>query len=273
MKLAWATDTHFDFVEREDVVAWCARIAASGAEALLLGGDIADARSLRDWLELICAELAPRPVSFVLGNHDYYHGSIAGVHADAPAWPARWLGASEPVRLSETLSLVGQGGWGDARVGGFLESPVLLNDYRLIAELAEAKLDRERLLPLLLEQGEREAQRLRPVLEAALAASPRVLVLCHVPPFREACWHEGQTSDDDWAPGFVCGALGELLLDAARGHPERELIALCGHTHSPGFARLAPNLVVHTLGAEYGKPAFVLLESEALTAGPTAKGL
>ncbi|MBL4849535.1 MAG: metallophosphoesterase [Planctomycetes bacterium] len=264
MRIAWASDVHFDFVEREDVVAWCQEIAGAGAEALLLGGDIADARSLEDWLDLVREQLSPRPVYFVLGNHDYYHGSIADVRAMAGASRAEWLANAGPVYLDEQTALVGVGGWGDARVGNFIESPVTLNDYVLIKELAVAKLDRSLLQPLLEAEGEREASVLRGPLQAALMARERVLVLTHVPPFRAACWHEGQTSNDDWAPGFVCGATGALLLAEAAAHPDRELTVFCGHTHSPGWARSAPNLVTHTLGAEYGAPAFAVFETEGL---------
>lgn len=266
MRIAWASDVHFDFVERPEVVSWTREIVASGAEALLLGGDIADARSLEGWLELVQDELGSRPLYFVLGNHDYYHGSIRAVRALARSSRARWLAEGGPVLLDETSALVGVGGWGDARTGDFLKSPVLLNDYRLIEELAVANMSRPALLPLLLAEGQREAESLRGPLNAALAAREQVLVLTHVPPFREACWHEGQTSDDDWAPGFVCGAVGEVLLEAARSHPERRLVVFCGHTHSPGRAELAPNLVVHTIGADYGSPAFVTLETEDLGA-------
>jgi hypothetical protein len=36
--------------------------------------------------------------------------------------------------------------------------------------------------------------------------------------------------------------------------PDRELLVLCGPTHSPGAARILPNLRVRTSGAEYGRP-------------------
>jgi predicted phosphohydrolase len=265
MRIAWASDVHFDFVDQPQVVAWAREIVASGADALLLGGDIADARSLGEWLELVQRELGERPVYFVLGNHDYYHGSIAAVRELARASSARWLAEGEPALLDAESALVGVGGWGDARVGNFLASPVLLNDYRLIEDLAVANMDRPALLPLLEALGTREAAVLEEPLAAALEARQRVLVLTHVPPFREACWHEGKTSDDDWAPGFVCGAVGKVLMTAARRHPERELVVFCGHTHSPGRAELAPNLVVHTLGADYGSPAFVTFETEDLS--------
>lgn len=265
MRLAWASDVHFDFVEPEDVEAWCARIRAAEVEGLLLGGDIATAGSVLFWVER-CAELLERPLYFVLGNHDYYRGSVAQVREAAARLPApvHWLPAREPLELEPGLALVGHGGWGDARVGDWEGTPVVLNDYVLIEELAVANREKGPLGQLLRDYGQDAAETLGPPLRAAAASHERVLVLTHVPPFREACWHEGQTSNDEWAPGFVCGALGELLLEVARAHPETELTVLCGHTHSPGTARLAPNLIAHTLGADYAQPDFTVIDSAAL---------
>lgn len=265
MRLAWASDVHFDFVEPEDVEAWCGRIRAAGVEGLLLGGDIATAGSVLFWVER-CAELLGRPLYFVLGNHDYYRGSVAQVREGAARLPApvHWLPAREPLELEPGLALVGHGGWGDARVGDWEGTPVVLNDYLLIEELAVANREKGPLGQLLRDYGQDAAETLGPTLRAAAAAYERVLVLTHVPPFREACWHEGQTSNDEWAPGFVCGALGDLLHEVARAHPQTELTVLCGHTHSPGTARLAPNLIAHTLGADYARPDFTVIESAAL---------
>jgi hypothetical protein len=50
------------------------------------------------------------------------------------------------------------------------------------------------------------------------------------------------------------GREGAGLATLARAHPERSLTVLCGHTHSPGVARILPNLVVYTGAAEYGSP-------------------
>jgi hypothetical protein len=81
-----------------------------------------------------------------------------------------------------------------------------------------------------------------------------VLLLTHVPPFREACWHEGHLSDDQALPFFACGATGEVLLEQMQSHPGRSMLVLCGHTHSGGAAELLPNLRVLTGGATYGSP-------------------
>src|SRR4051794_3131170 len=42
-RLAWLTDVHLNFVPRDRIDALCRDIAAAGADAVLLGGDIAEA--------------------------------------------------------------------------------------------------------------------------------------------------------------------------------------------------------------------------------------
>lgn len=77
----------------------------------------------------------------------------------------------------------------------------------------------------------------------------------HVPPFKEACWHDGEISDDKWLPHFACKAVGNVLEKLMIEHPDRQMTVLCGHTHSSGRAEILPNLFVKTGGAEYGSPA------------------
>ena len=93
------------------------------------------------------------------------------------------------------------------------------------------------------------------MLPPALERFEQVLVLTHVPPFREACWHEGQISNDAFLPYFACRATGEAILDAASARPDRQVTVLCGHTHSGGECQPLPNLRVVTGAAEYTKPA------------------
>ncbi len=146
----------------------------------------------------------------MLGNHDFYGGSIQGIEDKARAFstanesPQRnrsvlWLSESKPVDLGDGRRLIGTGGWGDAR---------------------------------------------------------EILVLSHVPPFREAAWHQGRPSDEDFLPFFACHATGEVLITEAERRPECSITVLCGHTHGIGTSQIRPNLVVHTTGAEYGHPQF-----------------
>ena len=80
------------------------------------------------------------------------------------------------------------------------------------------------------------------------------MLLTHVPPLREACWHAGQISDDEWAPHFTCVATGEAILEIMATQPENRLTVLCGHTHGQGETQPLANVQVITGGADYGHP-------------------
>jgi hypothetical protein len=129
---------------------------------------------------------------------------------------------------------------------------VLLNDYRLIGDFIG--LDATARLARLNQLGDEAAAYLRSELPAALTRWKRLIILTHVPPFAQAAWHMGQQSDANWLPHMSCKAVGEVLLEAAAAHPDREIRVLCGHTHSPGEVTMLPNLMVTTGGARYGEP-------------------
>jgi Icc protein len=198
------------------------------------------------------------PIYFVLGNHDFYFGSIAEVRRNVGALCRRrprlkYLTDAAVVPLAPGVGLIGHDGWADAREGDYERSTVMMNDYRLIEELAQYS-KQERLAELHA-LGDEAAQHVRRWLPAALAEYPQVVLLTHVPPLRGACWYNGQISDDDWAPHFICQAMGEVILDVMREHADRRLTVLCGHTHSPGECRPLDNVTVLTGGAEYEHPA------------------
>lgn len=71
---------------------------------------------------------------------------------------------------------------------------------------------------------------------------------------KEAAWHEGRTSDDDWLPHFASKAVGDVLVRVMQAHPECRATVLCGHTHGEGEARITENLLVRTGAATYGEP-------------------
>jgi Icc protein len=257
MQLVWATDIHLNFVGRREVEAFCQSIVDSRADAVLLGGDIATSKHVVDYLALL-AERARRPIYFVLGNHDYYHGSIAAVRDRVRALTTesrwlRWLDEMDVVPLTPTTGLVGHSGWGDARLGDYEHSPVIMTDFIEIAELRG--LDRETRRATLATLGDEAATHFRQVLPAAVERFPHVLVLTHVPPFQEACWHDGHISGPDFLPHFTCRAVGAVLLEIMRARPDRQLTVLCGHSHGAGEARPLRNVYVRTGAAFYGMPA------------------
>lgn len=257
IRVAWLTDIHLNFVSPEEGRRFLDEVFHAGCDAVLIGGDIAEAPTLPAFLRQI-GDAATCPVYFVLGNHDFYHGSIAGVRADAVRLSREnprlvYLTTADAISLSPQLALAGHDGWADGWFGDYERSYVMMNDYRLIQELARH--DKESRLPVLRALGEEAAAHARRVLPAALERHEHALFLTHVPPFREACWHEGQISDHEWLPHFTCRALGLALVEIMRARPDRRLTVLCGHTHSPGETQPLPSLTVHTGGATYGRPA------------------
>jgi hypothetical protein len=199
-----------------------------------------------------------RPVYFVLGNHDFYRGSIAGVrrHMRELAVPnLHWMPDAGVAPLTGETCLVGHDGWGNGRLGDYHGSHVRPNDWRLIGEVGGRDEDPDARLAKLHAIGDEAGAHFRAVLPEALAGFRHVVALTHVPPFREACWHEGRVSDDKWLPHFTCKAAGDVPLEAMIAAPDRKMTVLCGHTHSSGETQILPNLRVLTGGAVYGSPA------------------
>lgn len=256
MKLAWVTDIHLNFLDKDEVAEFCGKIIASKTDALLVGGDIAESNDLIQWL-VFMEERLQRPIYFVLGNHDYYGSSVHDVRekiiqlTNKSKW-LHWLNNENVLPLSDSWALVGVDGWGDARYGNYNDTTVQLTDSVRIRDLIG--LDKKTLGEQLRALGDMEAKHLRGVLAEALNRFEEVLVLTHVPPFIEACWYEGKTSDANWAPFFSCKAVGDVLLEAMKTHPDRKTTVLCGHTHSPGKVEILPNLLVRTGKAKYHLP-------------------
>jgi 3',5'-cyclic-AMP phosphodiesterase len=255
-KAAWLSDVHLNFLAQKEIDRFLAGVAAGRPAAVLVGGDISEAHRIESDLLLMERNLKV-PIYFVLGNHDYYRGAIAGVRTKVAALCRgsallRYLTVEGVVELSPSTALVGHDGWGDARLGAWNTSSVQLSDFGLIEEL-KYLLPEDR-IAVLRALGDEAAAHLAKVLPPALEKYQHIIILTHVPPWREACWYQGHLSDDEYLPYFACQATGEVLSRLARAYPQRELLCLCGHTHSPGQAQILPNLRVLTAASDYHHP-------------------
>lgn len=256
MRMGWLSDIHLNFLDESGVRRFIDAVASEPVDGWLLGGDIGEAASVMKYLRLFEAEV-PAKTYFTLGNHDFYGGSLQGVHAQVRSLVEEserliWLNASQPQMLGGSVALVGDDAWADARFGDPEGTPVELNDFYLIEELAG--LTRKDLICRLNRLGDASAARLAPKIKAAAGLRRQVVILTHVPPFREAAWHQGRRSTDDWLPWFSCQAVGREILASARSHPENRFLVLCGHTHGAGVWTAAPNVMVRTAHAVYGSP-------------------
>ena len=102
--------------------------------------------------------------------------------------------------------------------------------------------------------GDEAARHVDRCLSKALECYENVILLSHVPPFREACWYEGLACNEEILPHYSCKAVGDVLIRLAARHRSKQIQVLCGHTHSGGEVRIAENLVVRAGTAIYGYP-------------------
>ena len=258
--LVWATDIHLDHLPPTD---WHefglqTREKHPDSQGWLLTGDIGDAEKICDILEIIQSAYGG-PLYFVLGNHDYYRGSFAKVDKAVRRLCEQiselfWL-KDTSAHLDAHTTLVGAGGWYDARYGD-PQSDLGMSDFLLIEDLFEAQDEsRERLLDVLANRADEHAQALASQLElVAQGRATEVIVATHVPPFREAALHRGEPPNDTWAPFFTSRATADVLLASAKKHPDLMHTVLCGHTHSRCLYQPRENLVVYTGEAQYGAP-------------------
>lgn len=257
MRLVWTTDPHLNHVPVGAWERWLEILSSLGPDAVVVTGDISEGEDVAFQLQRLAGSVDV-PIHFVLGNHDFYQSSIARTRQrivelcrEHPL--LNYLTDSAALDCGADTFLIGEDGWGDAVEGDYDGSIVHLNDFRLIDDFR--LVDPSRWKTLLREQGEASAERLAEKLSRLPDSARHVLVATHVPPFREACWYEGRTTDDHWAPFFVCGSVGRTLRRASESRPACQFTVLCGHTHHGGVAELTANLKVHTGSAEYGHPA------------------
>ena len=133
MRLLWCNDLHLEFLEPDAVTSFARVLAEASADTILIGGDISTSTRIKEDLEEIARHVSD-PVYFVLGNHDYYRGSIENTRtrvaeACRNAGNLHYLSRCDVVPLTTSACLLGHDGWGDAGAGDFFESTVALNDY------------------------------------------------------------------------------------------------------------------------------------------------
>ena len=256
-RVVWLTDIHLNFLSETRVATFLDEIAGTNPDAVLISGDIAEAHDVCHYLELL-QESIPASIYFVLGNHDFYHGSIRKTRADVARVclehpQLHYLTTENHAdRLATQVGVVGHDGWADGRLGDYPRSLVTMLDWKLIEELKPH--DRRSRWNVLKGLADESADHIRQVLPEALNQYRDVVLVTHVPPFLKACWHEGRISDAQWSPHFTCHAMGQAIREVMQAHPNNRLTVLCGHTHGQGESQPLQNVQVLTGGAEYASP-------------------
>lgn len=260
MNIAWLTDIHLNFLKADARMQFYQRIMETNADSILITGDIAEAKDVCELL-LEFSAYTNKLIYFVLGNHDYYFGSVETVREKIRDLCAAnsnliWLGHPEIITLPGDTVLVGHDGWADARYGDFDHSFVSLNDSRLIAELYQSfLLNKSALKNEMQRLANADAEVLQQTLMDAINdETKKVIIATHVPPFPECSWHKDKPSDDNWLPYFSSKATGDVIIAFAKKYTDIHFLVLCGHTHTAVSIKLVENLIIKSGHAEYNQP-------------------
>ncbi|HEQ98241.1 MAG TPA: phosphoesterase [candidate division Zixibacteria bacterium] len=262
MRIAWLSDIHLNFVHHHRIETFSREVAESSAEAVLISGDISEAPYLKEHLNIM-ANIIRFPIFFVLGNHDFYRSSIdrtlylAG-EISSNSGNLVWLTGEMVVRLTNRTVLIGHESWNDGRIGDYKNSPYTPADYFMIEDFMGLKKDEK--LKLMQSLADRAADHFKINLPKACQEAENVILLTHVPPFREACWYNGKISDDDHQPYFASKIVGDTIREIMHEFPAHNLTVYCGHTHGGGKAQVLHNVKVYTAEAEYEKPSIQRIE-------------
>jgi len=259
-KIAWLTDIHLNFLDSKVRKNFYSSIDQTECEAILITGDIAEAPNICDILNEFSGH-TNKKIYFVLGNHDYYSGSIVNVRESITALCSKnnkltWLGRPEIIKLNSNAVLLGHDGWADARYGDFDHSTVTLNDSRSIAELFQAfLLNKSSLKSEMQRLADADAKILEQTLIQTMNSNiKKVIIATHVPPFPESCLHNGKQSDENWLPYFASKATGDVISNFAQNNSEIDILVLCGHTHSDALFKPFKNLEIKAGSAQYYNP-------------------
>lgn len=209
MRIRLVSDVHTE--NRKDFgVAFIRNLDASDADVLVVAGDLGSSVTFRDALDLIASRVAPKPVIYVHGNHEFYGSDRLSVRAQMANLPANvhWLDHSS-VEI-EGVTFLGGTGWFDQRkVKPYLEH--VFSDFTHIQGLREWVYTEHVAFRQYLRKMARTPQ-----------DGHRVLVMHHAPSYAAVLprWKNSDIND------FFCSNMEQEIMAL------RPSLVLHGHTHS-----------------------------------------
>lgn len=203
-KILWVTDTHFTLRDRS-INHFVELASSSKYSNVFITGDIAN-DGILGILHLIEKKIS-KPIYFVLGNSDHnYYQEILNVQKSIKQnfEKSKFLHYldNKIIFLDEKYALIGFDGFANTWVA---------NEYSQFHKLIES---------------------LKVNIEHSIKMdSKKIIILTHVPPFKESCWYRGKVSSGKQAEQYYCSALGNLLLDLSKKNKKIKFIVFSGHTH------------------------------------------
>lgn len=274
-KLAWCTDVHLDFLGENinSIIKFGESLIEDNPDTILITGDISISKHLVYHLSIL-ERVVQRPIYFVLGNHDYYGSSVAGVRKEMSGLGnvsqyLKYLPSTPYVNLSPTTALIGHDGWYDAGYGNAKKSKFVMNDWFKIHEFVDKNVIDRALMygyasagapnyPQIIEISKKLALEatihVMNSIKAALRYHKVIIIATHFPPFEEAHFHNGEKASVEHLPWYTNKMMGDMLRQAAKAYPNIHFEVFAGHTHGKIDVKIDNNLFCHVGGANYNNP-------------------
>jgi calcineurin-like phosphoesterase family protein len=258
-KLLWLSDLHLERVSDQEKERFLERLRRAHYDAALITGDISTSTHLTRHLREISEACGDRKVYYLLGNHDYFHGSLREVDQAVTDLSRSHrnlvpLGHGEIIELSPDTAMIGHRGWFDGQAGAGEGTRIESPDHHKIDDFRH--LDRPQFFERLRQLGEQSATYFRRVLPEALRRYGHVMIATHVPPFYQGVKYDGRGCRWERQPFFTNSAAGNTIVGILKQFPHRRITVHAGHSHSAANVRMSRNLSIQVAGAQPGKPAF-----------------
>lgn len=253
-KYLWYTDTHLDKVLPWKLIKFVGHALNERPKGIFLTGDISTGIITPQHLALL-AKLVKCPIYFVLGNHDYHFTSIEKVHEKVRRLCKKypnliWLTDAKPVPLSSEVGLIGTEGWYDAQLG----NPKLLwatIDWVLTKEFRQLSGMEER-LKFFRQLSEQSCDIIADKLQDALSQGYKTIyLLTHFPPWEAVSYVESPWLKSYFLAYNINVRLGQTIEKIMKGHNNKHLIVLAGHTHTDCWIHIARNIECKVNGAKF----------------------
>lgn len=266
--LAYATDIHLNFITGREkspklFQRFVDEINRENPDGLVLTGDLSEATELEKHLRMLSASISCS-IWFVLGNHDYYNGSILATREMVKSlclelpnlhWLHSLPDGSYPPMLGSDTCLIGADGWYDGLYAPFGLGSVVMNDWYIIKEFKEngswnnvhwtpSIITKTHNLMKLLATESADLVELYAV-NAVARGAKNIIIATHVPPFRENSVYNGKISNDTWLPCFSSKIMGDKILNLGERYKDIKFTVLCGHSH--GYAKHNPAINIESL--------------------------
>lgn len=256
MRIAWATDTHFNIYSHKDVaVKYANAIKASGYDALLITGDISTGVDVCRDVGQLADRLGDPNVFYVLGNHDLWGSSRSRVHEDLRKCNRGvYLPLHSYVQLGKGVYIAGFDGWYDARHGDHAQADFFMNDWRSIEELKQSLIaDRAPPIAACKQFADESAKDFFRRCQLVPSDAKEVIIATHIPPWPQNSMHRGRVATAGSLPFYSSRISGNVIETLAKNNPNVKFTVKCGHSHHPALHKPLSNVTAETGAAEYGK--------------------